>query len=249
MEEGFAILPDGRAVITQGTGGHIRLIVVGPGKEPVPLIATTEDTAAPVTAAGPSEIAFLIGPEPRRTIAIAAVSNGRITRRIPFDKGPISSLASSPDGKTLYCAAGGIVWSIPVAGGEPRKVRAGDSVAVDPAGANLLVEVVESPIIRLIYVPLDGGAEREIPRTGSLRPASLIGPNAIGKDGRLVMPLGAVTGFWRPGMIDPRTGAISEIPVDTLIDYHTLGWTLDGNIMAFCMEIRAKIWKFHAEVH
>jgi hypothetical protein len=58
-----------------------------------------------------------------------------------------------------------------VAGGEPRKVRAGCYVAVDPAGRYLLVQVSENPIIRLIQVPLDGGAERELPRTGTLRPA------------------------------------------------------------------------------
>ena len=55
-------------------------------ERPVPLVATAEENSGPVTAAGASEIAFLIGPQPKRTIAMAAVSNGRITRRIPFDK-------------------------------------------------------------------------------------------------------------------------------------------------------------------
>jgi hypothetical protein len=243
-DESFAVLPDGRAVLTQGTGGRMRLMVVAAGKDPVPLVATGEENSAPVTAAGPGEIAFLIGQEPRRTIAMAALSNGRITRRIPFDKGPITSLASSPDGKVLYCAAGGMIWSIPVAGGVPRKVRAGDHVAVDPAGENLLVEVVENPVIRLIHVPLGGGAEREVPRTGALRPAFMIGPNAIGNDGRILTPLGTSTWYWPPGVIDPRTGAITRIPVDYTADYHGLGWTPDGKVMGVGLELRAKMWKF-----
>ncbi|MGD0873289.1 MAG: protein kinase [Bryobacteraceae bacterium] len=242
--ESFAILPDGRVVLTQGTGGRLRLMAVETGKDPVPLIDTAEETTAPVTVAGPNEIAFLIGPEPRRTIALAAVSNGRIIRRIPFDKGPIHSLAASPDGKTLYCAAGGAVWSIPVAGGEPKKIRAGDYVAIDPAGRDLIVEMSASPIIRLIGVPLNGGPEQEIPRRGPLRPAFLIGPNAIGPDGRIVMSLGSSTWYWPPGVIDPLTGQITRIPVDYIDDVHVLGWTPDGKVMALGLGFRSKMWKF-----
>jgi WD40 repeat protein len=225
-------------------------MVVAPGKDPAPLVATSEDHSSPVTSAGPNEIAFLIGPEPRRNIAMAALSNGRITRRIPFDKGTINSLASSPDGKVLYCAAGGSVWSIPVAGGEPRKIRAGDFAAVDPSGENLLVEVVENPLIRLIQVPLGGGAEREIPipQTGSLRPASMISPNAIDKGGRILTALGASSGFWRPGLADLRTGAITPIPVAYITDYQVLGWMPDGKVMALGMDVRSKCWKFQTEV-
>ena len=246
-EESFAVLPDGRAVLTQGTGGRMRLMVVEAGKDPRPLVATAEENAAPVAAAGADEVAFLIGPAPRRTIAMAAVSNGRITRRIPFDKGPITSLAASPDGKTLYCAAGGMIWAIPAAGGEPRKMRPGDYVAMDPAGAYLLVEVVENPIIRLIQAPLDGGAEREVPRTGALRPAFLIGPNAIGKDGRILTPLGASTWYWPAGAINPRTGEITRIAVDYLTDFHGLGWTPDGQVLGLGLEFRATLWKFRME--
>ena len=43
-------------------------------------------------------------------------------RRISPDKGVINSLASSPDGKTLYFAAGGTVWTIALSGGEARMI-------------------------------------------------------------------------------------------------------------------------------
>lgn len=242
--ESFAILPDGRAVVTQPTGGRMRLMAIEAGKDPVPLIDTTEETTAPVAVAGPDAIAFLIGPEPRRTIALAAVANGRIIRRIPFDQGPIHSLAASPDGKKIYCAAGGMVWSISVSSGEAKKIRAGDYVAADPSGRSLLVEMMETPIIRLIRVPLGGGPEQEIPRPGPLRPAFLIGPNAIGRDGRILMPLGSSTWYWPPGAIDPLTGRITRIPVDYVSDIHVLGWTPDGKVMALGLGFRSKLWKF-----
>jgi hypothetical protein len=245
-EEGFAVLPDGRAVLTEGTGGRMQLMVVEAGKDPVPLINTVEATSSPVTAAGPSEVAFLIGPEPRRTIALAAASNGRISRRIPFDKGPITSLASSPDGNTLYCAAGGNIWSLPVDGGaaKAKKIRAGDHVAADPSGKYLLVELIENPIIRFVTVPLNGGPEREIPRPGPLRPAFVIGPNAIGKDGRVVMPLGSFTWSWPPGLLDPATGQFTRVPVDHLLDYHVLNWTPDGKVLALGLAMRSRMWRF-----
>src|SRR5262249_50784653 len=144
----------------------------------------------------------------------------------------------------LYCAAGGTVWSIPIAGGEPRKVRAGDNIAMDPAGRYLLVEVVESPIIRLIQVPLDGSPEHEIPRTSGKRPAFNVRPNGVGKDGRVLMPLGTSTWYWPPGVIDPRTGEIKEIPVDHKSDIHGIAWAPDGKVIALGLEFRAKIWKF-----
>ena len=243
-DESFAVLADGRAVVTQGTGGRLQLMLLEAGKDPVPFINTAEATSAPVTAAGPNQIAFLIGPAPQRTIALAATSNGRIARRIPFDKGAITSLASSPDGRTLYCAAGGNIWSISVESAESKKLRSGDHVAVAPSGQYLLVEVTENPIIRLIQVPLDGSQEREIPRAGALRPANIIGPNAIAKDGRILMPLGTSTWYWPPGLLDPSSGEFTRIPADYSVDYHVLNWTPGGEVMAVGLGMKAKMWKF-----
>jgi hypothetical protein len=243
-EESFAVLPDGRAVLTQDIRGRKQLILIEAGKDPVPFLNTTEPTSSPVTAVGPNQIAFLIGPKPQRTIALAPVSTGRITRRIPFDKGDITSLASAADGKTLYCAAGGDVWSIHVESGEAKRIRAGDHVAVDPSGRYLLVQVTETPVIRLIRVPVDGGAEQEIPRGGPLRPANIIGPNAIGKNGLILTPLGSTTVNWPAGLLDPSTGRFTPIPIDYKADYHVLNWTPDGKVLGLGLSIRSKLWKF-----
>jgi len=243
-DQSFAVLPDGRAVVTQDIRGRMQLIMIEAGKDPTPFLNTTEPTSSPVTAVGADQIAFLVGPKPQRTIALAAVSTGRITRRIPFDKGDITSLASAADGKMLYCAAGRNIWSIGLASGETKKIRGGDHVAVDPFGRYLLVQVTETPIIRLIRVPLDGGAEQEIPRNGPLRPANLIAPNAIGKNGLILMPLGTSTVYWPPGLLDPSTGQLTRIPVDHKADYHALNWTPGGKVLGLSLDMRSKIWKF-----
>jgi hypothetical protein len=195
------------------------------------------------------DIAFLIGSEPRRTIAIAAVASGRITHRIHFDRGTIKSLASTPDGKTLYCAAGGTVWAIPMSGGEPKRIRAGDAVSVDPAGRELLVEEMMVPVDRLVRVPLNGGAEHQIPLTDSLTPASVVSAGAVGKDGRILTPLAASAWAWFPGLIDSATGRSTRIPVDYVTDFHTMAWAPDGSVMAVGLDLRATMWKFQPEVH
>jgi predicted Ser/Thr protein kinase/WD40 repeat protein len=239
----IAVLPDGRIVIEQDSGGRRRLLAVQQGQDPVPLINTTEPNAAPVTAVGADRIGFLIGPEPRRTLAVAAVSNGRIVQRIPFEKGEITSLAASPDGKTLYCAAGGSVWSVPAAGGEPKMIRAGNHVSVDPAGQYLVVQVTENPITRLFRVPLDGGPEREISTAGGERPASALSPNAIGRDGRILMPMGTFTWNWPAGLLDPAGGGFKRIPVDLDTDYHFLSWAPNGDVIALGMGTLSKMWQ------
>ncbi len=246
-DELLAVLPDGRAVVTEGIGGRSRLMLAEPGKEPVRLVNTSEETSSPVTAAGPGEVAFLLGSEPRRTIAFATVSNGRIVRTVPFEKAPITSLAASPDG-TLYCAAEGMIWSIP-RDGAPTRVRPGDHVAVDPGGQYLIVQVTESSLIRLIRVPLNGGPEQDIIYNGELRPAYFLGPNAIGRDGRIVMPLGSSTWYWPLGVLDASSGRFTRILADRILDYHGAGWTPDGKVIALGLGTRSRLWKFTREAH
>jgi hypothetical protein len=91
---------------------------------------------------GPGEVAFLIGPVPRKTIAFAAVSTGRITRRIAFDKGRIDAMAASPDGSTIYCVAGGMVWAVPVS----------VDTSVNPGGGASV----------MVTTPLVGSADTEL---------------------------------------------------------------------------------------
>ena len=96
---------------------------------------------SPIALAGPRAIAFLIGPYPHETIAVADVESGSITRRIAPAKGTIDSLTASPDGGTIYFAARSTIWAIPAAGGQPRQICAGSSAAMDPKGRYLVVHL------------------------------------------------------------------------------------------------------------
>jgi len=229
-------------------GDRSRLMMIEAGKDPVPLVNTTEEVAPPVTAAGPKEVAFLIGPESNRAIALASTANGRITRRIRFDKGPVSSLAASPDGKTIYCAASGAIWSIPQEG-EPRRLCAGDQVAMDPAGQSLLVKLIAASRVRLLRVPLNGAPPREIAPAGPFRltfhPLASAG---IAQDGRMVAPLASLDSwFFVPGVLDLETGKMTRIPVDQPGDYQFMGYTPGGQMVAVATEIHQSIWRFRPE--
>ncbi|MFY9724739.1 MAG: protein kinase [Bryobacteraceae bacterium] len=240
----LAVLPDGRVVLTVVYSERPRLMVVQPGKKPVAMVATTEQTSTPVTAAGPREIAFMIGPAPRGTIAFADVETGRITRRIAPGKGEIVSLAASPDGGTLYFAAGGSIWSIPSAGGQARKVRAGDRVVADPSGRALLVSVLESPNMRLFRVPLDGSPESEIAADVSHAPRySHLSPGSWNADGRLLVTL-QETWFGAPAVLDTRNGRLQPLPSDKTTDYASMAWLPDGRMVALRGGMRSTLWRF-----
>ncbi len=250
LNETIAVLPDGRALFTIRTGGRTRVVLAEKGKDPVPLTSTTEETSGPMTIAGPSEIAVVIGPLPHQTIALADTASGRIVRRIPLNRGNIKSLASSPDGKTLYAAAGGSIWAVPSAGGEPRMIRAGDSVTADPSGRQLVISVTESSKFRLFRVPVvsggDGGSEEEIVTDGSIPLMGMeLSPNALSADGRLLHPLSAPDSWFNaPGLIDTATGRVTRLASDDVSDYHSMAWLPDGRILALRIGLRSTLWKF-----
>jgi hypothetical protein len=239
--EHFAVLPDGRAVWAERTASRTRLILVEPGKDPSPLINSTEETAGPMTPVGSDQVAFMIGPQPRHTIALAALSNGSIRRRLSFAQGEVTALATSPDAKTLYCVAGGAVWSVPLSGDMPRKIRTGDGVAVDAATQSLVIEVREPPNSRLVRIPLSGGPEQEI--AGTFHLGYFIDAGSV-RNGQLVAPMGAPTWYWPPGIFDLASGKSARIPLDYTSDFHHMTWTPDGRIMAMTADWRATIWRF-----
>jgi hypothetical protein len=156
-------LPDGRAVAPVLVSGRTRLMAVEQGKDPVLLVNTTEETAAPMTVAGSQNIAFAIGPLPHHTIAIADTSNGRISGRISPGKGAITSLAATPDGGTIYFAAGGTIWSVPAGGGDAHKIVGGEDVMWDPSRHGLVIVRRESSHMTLWRTTPEGGAEQQIP--------------------------------------------------------------------------------------
>jgi eukaryotic-like serine/threonine-protein kinase len=242
--DSLAVLPDGRIVSDERTASHTRLILIEAGKTPSPLVNTTEDTAGPMTALGPDHIAFMIGPLSHRAIAMAALSDGRITQRLNFDQGIVTQLAATPDGKNLYCVAGGAVWLVPLTGEAPRKLHGADSVAVDAASHSLVIEVREPPVTRLVRIPLAGGPEQEI--TGTFPLGYHIGGEGI-RNGKLVAPLAAPYWYWPPGIFDLATGKSERIPLDYTSDFHYMAWAPDGKVVALALGYHSKIWEFTPE--
>ena len=243
-ESVMTVLPDGRAVLTVVYSDRARVLVVEKGKNPVALVTTAEETSAPLTVAGPHQLAFMIGPRPRDTIALADIETGLITRRIAPGKGEILSLAASPDGATLYFAAGGMVWSIASTGGEERKIRAGNRVVASPTGQSLVVSVLENPDMRLFRVAMDGSAEIEIPtdRSHSVE-YSLLSSGAWNRDGRLLVSL-QDGWFNAPAILDTLTGRVQPLPFDNASGYLSIAWLPDGRIMALRLGTRSTLWRF-----
>jgi dipeptidyl aminopeptidase/acylaminoacyl peptidase len=56
--DSFAVLPDGRLVWPERSGGRERLMSASAGKDPVALVNTNEDNSRPVAAAGPGGVAL-----------------------------------------------------------------------------------------------------------------------------------------------------------------------------------------------
>jgi hypothetical protein len=114
-------------------------------------------------------------------------------------------------------------------------LRAGNAVAVFPAGENLYVQVIESPKTRLLRLPLHGGEEREVPVDPAFRlSTNLIGPNAVGKDGRMLAPMASPDSWSSPPcLIDLATGRVQRIPVEGF-DLRTTdhGWGRAGEVVA-----------------
>ena len=238
-------LADGRVVVEQNLAGRSRLVALEAGKDPVAIITTNEETAVPVTAINGGEIAFLIGSEPRRTIAVASLKTGRVVRRIVFDKGPMNSLAASPDGKIIYCSAAGSIWRIPESG-QPQKICAGQSVAADPDGKSLIIKILQAPKARLLRVPLDGSASQEITLSGPFHLTfDPVSSAEIFHDGKMLVPLASLDDwFFVPGIIDLASGRMSRITTDQMGDYHAICWMPNGKVAALANEFTSTIWKF-----
>ncbi len=240
-------LPDGRVLFPAAVAGRTRLLAAATGNEPVPLVDTREETTPPVTLVGQREVALLIGTPPDRSIAIVSLADGRIVRRLKGGRGAnFQNLAASSDGRTLYYAAGGSIWTLPSTDGEPRKVHAGDGVAVSPQGQDLIIKLIEKDGVRLVRLPASGGQEQPIPFRSQFRPTiNALASNAVGRDGRVLLEvISADSWFYEVGVLDPRTGQLEKIPVKYDGDLFMPGWTADGRIAVMGQAMRANLWRF-----
>jgi hypothetical protein len=248
-------ISDGRILFLSGHAGRLRLLVARPGKDPVPFVQTEEETQEAVRL-GENEVALVarqVGEEGPFNLVVASAADGRIVRRLGATHGatqgpPLANLAASPDAKTLYYSASGSIWAFPVAGGVPRKLAAGDSVAADSNGRDLIVMRSERDAVHLFRVPLSGGAEQPIPLRSTLLIRGPLCANAVGKDGRILVD-GETPDSWfdEVGILDPRTGKVEILAIPYSGDIWFPGWTPDGHILAVGARMQAGLWRYRPE--
>jgi hypothetical protein len=153
------------------------------------------------------------------------------------------SVAGSPDGRTIYYAQEGFIYSVPARGGTPEKIHAGDSVAVDPAGRYLVIQLA-LPERYLVRVSLSDRSEQRIQRSGKYRLSVPLAPNAITRDGRIAVRVAPVDcWFWSAAVIDPQTGT-EELATEYQADMPQPGWDTEGRFVTSAAFLRASIWRF-----
>jgi hypothetical protein len=239
--------PDGRFLLPTIASGRFQLLIGKPNGNFFPLVDTPEETALPATLLADNQVALMAGAGSDQTIAIASAGDGRITRRLQGCKGKfVTSLAASPDGNTLFYITEGSLWEIPAHDGTARKIAAADGVAVAPNGKDLVVSLVEKAGVRLVRIPLSGGAAQDIRvESGiSIDPIPL-GGTSLRADGKLLV--GIVprdSWFFRPAVLDLASGTLTRVPLSFTGDTFMLGWAGDGRILSFGEPIRAHLWRF-----
>jgi Tol biopolymer transport system component len=248
-EEGPVLpLQDSRMLLAMRSGGLDRIMVIAPGREPVPFIETQEESAAPMATLGPDKVVFLAGTPPNRRIVVASITSGQIVQRITRIDGNqlIGSIAGSPDGRTIFVVAGGTLWAIPSTDGEPQQVRSADSVAVSPDGRDLIVVLNDAAGIRLVKRAYPGGTEQEIPLRSDFRLTPWpIGPNAVARNGQIVVRVTKRDSwYWPAAILDPRTGSLTLMPEAETTDMLTPGWDHEGRVVTIVKFTTGTLWRF-----
>lgn len=239
--------PDGRLLLPALVSGRAQLLLGKPGGNFFPLVDTAEEAYPPAALLPDNQVAFIARTGSARTIAIASAGEGRIIRYLNGVKGQyVTSLAASPDGRTLYYTSDGNVWAIPAADGTPRKIASGDGVAVDPNGRELIVNLLERAGTRLLRIPIAGGPGQEIHLKSDLPISPLpLGGNGVRKDGKLLVGVAPKDSwFFSVAVLDPASGALARVPLNYLGDIFLADWTSDDRIIAFAEPMRAHIWRF-----
>jgi serine/threonine protein kinase len=238
-------LPDGRFLVSSRSGERDRMLVVQAGKRPYNLVDGDEETRAPATAVGTEHAAVMMGPPSSPDIAVVNTNDGRLVRRFKAPTPSILTLGASPDGRTLYYAAGGSIWTLPATGGTSAKLGDGDSFTVDQDTGDLVVKLDEGARMRLVMLKAGGGPPHEIAVRSELRliPRPLV-PGAI-RQGRLL--LGAASAdswFWHAAMLDLKTGTLTKLAEPNPSDFHFVTWRADGVPIALGYGIDTALWHY-----
>jgi len=240
-------LDDGRIVFTGLEAGRRHLMIARPGNEPRRFLPLTDESSAPFAHVGAGALAFLAGEAARSRIALASLRDGHVIRQLSFDAGQVHSLVASPDGGVLYYTDGNGVWSAPADGSAgPRRIGDGTFVTVEPRGRFLYVIDVGSDPIRLLRLPLRGGAPQPIAIPEHLRLAAQdFGSNAIDERGRLLLTMQSRDSwFYSLVIFDGERGSFALAPARYRGGLGSASWTADGRIVALGVGLASTLWRY-----
>ena len=237
-------LPDGRVLGIQRSGGRSRVVAYTPDGDPTDFLDTRGSSAFPVARLGPDRILLRVRDSAGSSLVAADIATGSVTARLRgFD---YPSFAGSPDGRTVYFADSGAIWSMPIAGGERRRIGEGTTLAADPAGRYLVTQVIGTDGVHLMHVPLDGRAPRPIPvRSGLSLAAVGLAPNGVAPDGRiLVEVVSRASWFWPAAVLDPKTGVLAVVPPGLGYDMTLAGWDDQSRVVTGARALESSLWRF-----
>lgn len=239
-------LPDGRAVFSSSVADHATLLVAQPGKSPTPFVETEDETRAPLAMLGKDQLAFTLKAGKEWIVGVCNAGDGRITRRLESTRGiEMSSIAGSPDGKTIYYVSDGVLFAVPAEGGDARKIGMAAMVAAHPNGRELVLLRQESSAPRLFRHPLLGGGEQAIPWSSPLVLNATLSPASVRADGRLAVTVLQPDSWWDElGVLDPSTGKVDKLTMPYTGDAFLTGWTADGKLMASGEQMQGSLWRF-----
>jgi hypothetical protein len=208
-----------------------------------------QETAPPATLVGPRRVAFVAGSGKESRVRMASLEDDG-ARLDPVDLGVagegLTALAASPDGKALYYVQSRQVYEVPARGKEkPRKLGAGDGVAVYPATGELLIQRFERAGVRLFRLPRPAGRPEEVRvKRGALRLVTLaIGGGAIHPDGRvLVGSTSKDSWYWRPAVLLPG-GELRPVPAAYEGDIYPAGWSEGDRALGMGYPLRSELWR------
>ena len=240
-------LADGRIAVE--TNSEKRQVVIGtPGSELRPFLQLGEPSGGPLAPAGRDAIGLVVGDKEHRRIAIASIADGRVLRELPVSDGGVSGLAVSSDRANIYYAQNGSVFSL-TGSGPPRRLGQGDTVAIDPAGRNLYVKQYAYDPIRLVRIDLASGQETQITVPGELRLTPVgLSATAVDSDQRMLLDTSSpLMWFYRPALLDLRSGNLTKIATSFVGDCLAPGWAADGSIMCQGVGLTGSMWRYRPE--
>lgn len=249
-EETRRVLPlsNDRFLFAIGWQGASRLMLFEQGRELRPFLESRADSGSPFARMGTNRVLFTLSDGAKFHLASARIDGRQVQS---YDQVTWSSrrraleIAGSPDGRTIYFGLDGWVFAMPAAGGEPKKICEGNSVAVDPGGEYLVVKVdgTEGSYLQRVRIS-DGQSERIRMRGGYPLASDGLAFNAVHPDGRIaarVSPLDSW--FWVAAILDPRTGEM-EPAFNLEADMEAPGWDDEGRLVTSGLFFRSSLWRF-----